>query len=124
MQLSSVIETLEAIARADQLDASRMPALFLQLQRNTEYWPSRPYPASGQRVSFAGSALIFQYYSGQGLQIQPLANFGKANGLWRDGREERLRAAARRAGRDRVAARALHHLGVLVPSSAGARRPG
>ena len=86
-----MIETLEAIARADRLDASRMPALFLQLARNTEYWPDRPYPVSGQRVSFAGSELIFQYYSGYGLQIQPLANFGKANGLWRDGREERLR---------------------------------
>ena len=90
-QLSSVIETLEAIAGADQLDASRMPALFLQLTRNTEYWPSRPFPASGQRVAFAGSSLIFQYYPGYGLQIQPLANFGKANGLWRAGREEALR---------------------------------
>ena len=90
IQLSSVIETLEAIARAGQLDASRMPALFLQLERNTEYWPDRTYPASGQRVSFAGSQLIFQYYAGQGLQIQPLANFGKANALWRDGRAERL----------------------------------
>ncbi len=91
-QLSSVIETLEAIARAEQLDASRMPALFLQLARNTEFWPNSPYPASGQRVSFAGSSLIFQYYSGHGLQIQPLANFGKANGLWRAGRDEGLRA--------------------------------
>jgi hypothetical protein len=92
IQLSSVIETLEAIARSKQLDASRMPALFLQLQRNTEYWPNRPYPASGQRVTFAGSSLIFQYYPGQGLQIQPLANFGKANGLWRAERAERLRS--------------------------------
>jgi hypothetical protein len=90
-QLSSVIETLEAIAGADQLTAARMSALFLQLERNTEYWPSRPYPASGQRVSFAGSSLIFQHYPGHGLQIQPLANFGRANGLWRAGRAERLR---------------------------------
>jgi D-glucuronyl C5-epimerase-like protein len=90
-QLKAVIEILEGIARAGQLDASRMPALFLQLERNTEYWPDRPYPASGQRVSFADSELIFQYYPGDGLQIQPLANFGRANGLWRAGREERLR---------------------------------
>jgi hypothetical protein len=90
-QLSAVIETLEAIAGADQLTASRMPALFLQLGRNTEYWPARPYPASGQRVSFSGSSLIFQYYPGHGLQIQPLANFGKANGLWRANKPERLR---------------------------------
>jgi hypothetical protein len=92
LQLTAQIKTLKAIARSDGLDASRMPALFLQLARNTEYWPNRPYPASGQRVSFAGSQLVFQYYSGQGLQIQPLANFGKANALWRDGRAERLRS--------------------------------
>ena len=91
-QLSAVIETLEEIAAADDLTASRMPALFLQLARNTEYWPTGPYPASGQRVSFAGSELVFQHYSGQGLQIQPLANFGKANALWRAGRANRLRA--------------------------------
>jgi hypothetical protein len=91
-QLSSVIETLEAIARTEQLDSSRMPALFLQLGRNEEFWPDAPYPAGGQRVTFAGSSLIFQYYAGYGLQIQPLANFGRANGLWRAGRDERLRA--------------------------------
>jgi hypothetical protein len=91
LQLSAVIETLEAIAARDQLNASRMPALFLQLERNTEYWPSRPFPAHGQRIVFSGSELVFQYYSGFGLQIQPLANFGKANGLWRAGRENRLR---------------------------------
>lgn len=91
-QLGSQIETLEAIARADRLDASRMPALFLQLRRNTEYWPSRPYPGHGTRIEFAGSELVFQYYAGYGLQIQPLANFGKANALWRDGRVDRLRA--------------------------------
>ena len=91
VQLSAQIETLEAIARAGQLDASRMPALFLQLRRNTEYWPSRPYPASGQRIVFEGSELVFQHYSGYGLQIQPLANFGKANALWRSARENRLR---------------------------------
>ena len=108
-QLSSVIKTLRGIARAGQLDASRMPALFLQLERNTEYWPSGPYPASGQRVSFAGSRLIFQYYPGYGLQIQPLANFGKANGLWRAGRDRQLRelldelvAIASRRGRFRT----------------------
>ena len=122
-QLSSVIETLEAIARSDQLDASRMPALFLQLQRNTEYWPGRPYPVSGQRISFAGSSLIFQYYPGQGLQIQPLANFGRANGLWRAGREERLRDLL-----DELVViasqRGTSRRGSTGSGSAGARRPG
>ena len=80
-QLGAVIATLEAIAQRGRLEASRMPALFLQLKRNTQYWPSKPYLASGDRVSFRGSELLFEYYPGQGLQIQPLGNFGKANGM-------------------------------------------
>lgn len=90
-QLTSVIKTLKQIAAADRLTATRLPALFLQLARNTEYWPNQPYPASGHRVEFAESELVFQYYPGHGLQIQPLANFGKANALWRGGRKARLR---------------------------------
>jgi hypothetical protein len=34
-------------------------------------------------VTFEGDPVVFQWYPGQGLQIQPLANFGKANALWR-----------------------------------------
>ena len=37
----------------------------------------------GARVVFEGDPVVFQWYPGQGLQIQPLANFGKANALWR-----------------------------------------
>ena len=32
-----------------------------------------------QRVTFEGSELIWQYVPGQGLQLHPLANFGKLN---------------------------------------------
>lgn len=51
-------------------------------RRNTEFWPGNVAPACGTRVVFAGSPVLFQYYPGQGMQIQPLANFGRANGLW------------------------------------------
>ena len=103
-ELHSVIATLERIAARKSLTASRMPALFLQLERNTQWWSGRasasmaraaqvpngaPCPGTGGgggggsgRVSFAGSQLVFQHYGGQGLQIQPLANFGKANALY------------------------------------------
>ena len=80
-QLASVIGTLERIALRKRLTTSRMPALFLQLRRNMQYWPSKPYLAAGDRVSFRGSEMLFEYYPGQGLQIQPLGNFGKANGM-------------------------------------------
>ena len=81
-ELSNVISTLEDIADARHLTASRMPALFLQLRRNTEFWGAGGSLPYGARVTFPHSYLIFEHYTGQGLQIQPLANFGKANGLW------------------------------------------
>ena len=91
-ELGYVIDTLRLIGRRKQLSASRMPALFLILDRNREWWGSKGPPASGARVRFAPSEIIFQYYPGRGLQLQPLANFGFANGLWQSNRDERLRA--------------------------------
>ena len=32
---------------------------------------------SGERVTFEDSELVWQYFSGQGLEFHPLANFGK-----------------------------------------------
>jgi D-glucuronyl C5-epimerase C-terminus len=98
----AVIDTLEAIAARKQLTASRMPSLFLTLRRNTEYWGSnKPLPVTpppttdpkkrpctgdtgqgGARVTFEGDPVIFQWYRGRGLQIQQLATFGQANGLY------------------------------------------
>jgi hypothetical protein len=98
-ELSSVIGVLQGIAARGKLSGGRMPALFLQLDRNRQFWHGRPaFPVrtdlapdpchgppsnnpAGARIVFQGSELVFQYYPGQGLQIQPLANFGLANGL-------------------------------------------
>ncbi len=80
-ELGSVIATIEAIALRRQLSASRMPALFLILRRNAEFWPRSPFPANRGLVSFAGSELLFEYYSGHGLQLQPLVNFKHANAM-------------------------------------------
>ena len=133
-----------------------MPAAFLQLRRNAEFWRTRGFPKApqpkrkpctgaaglgGARVSFEGDPVVFQWYPGQGLQIQPLANFGKANALWRACAEapptapdrarrrrprgtpppgrpvpapDELRALARPHGRARLRARRLHRLGVLL----------
>jgi D-glucuronyl C5-epimerase C-terminus len=107
-ELSSVITRLERIAAADRLTASRMPALFLQLDRNDEFWGGDPkFPAredvpeepcrpastgrAGSRIQFYGSEIVYQYYPGNGLQIQPLANFGKANGIYTACRRQEAR---------------------------------
>ena len=105
-QMRAVIATVEEIARRRQLTPSRVVPLWLTLERNLEWWREGPLLASGRRVEFQGSELVWQYYPGQGLQLQVLGNFGKLNGLWggrQNARLERmlgelLPLAAERAG--------------------------
>ena len=78
-ELGYVVRSLERLALARRLTPSRMPGVFVQLRRNTVYWASKPFPASGDQVSFRGSELVFQYFPGRGLQLHPLSNFKKAN---------------------------------------------
>jgi hypothetical protein len=74
-----VLATVQGIAARGQLRAGRLFPLFLTLQRNAEWWSTQPLLASGQRVTFSGSELVWQYVPGQGIQLHPLANFGKLN---------------------------------------------
>jgi hypothetical protein len=78
-QLGYVVRSVERLALARRLIVSRMPVAFLQMERNRQYWRKLPYPASGDRVTFAGSEILFQYFPGQGLQLHPLSTFKKAN---------------------------------------------
>ena len=87
IQLGRVLGLLGSIAARGDLKASRMPALFLQVERNMEFWEQEPDIRLGERVSFGKDPLLFQHYLGYGLQIQPLGNFGKANGLWTECKE-------------------------------------
>ena len=80
-QLRYVLTSVESLALRRRLGASRMPAAFLQLERNRQYWPRLPYPAPGDQVSFRGSQILFQYFAGEGLQLHPLSTFKKANHL-------------------------------------------
>ena len=78
-ELAYVVRSVERIALTGRLSGSRMPVLFLQLRRNRAYWPSKPFPAVGDQVTFRGSEILFQYFAGRGLQVHPLSNFKKAN---------------------------------------------
>ena len=95
--LGAVLSNTRAIAAAGLLTPTRGPALFLTVQRNRAWWAARPLLGSGARVTFPGSELVWQHYAGQGLQVQWLATFGRANALF-TGRvyDARLRALARR----------------------------
>ena len=91
-ELKGVVEDLDDMAARGQLTASRVPALFLTLQRNVEYWKTGPLLGYNQRVSFPGSELVFQHYAGHGIQIQWLATWGKLNGFWTGGKRFNARA--------------------------------
>jgi hypothetical protein len=78
-QLGYVIDALEAEALRHMLSPTRMPAQFVQLERNRRYWPSLPYPAARDQVTFKGSEIVYVFFPGEGLQMHPLTTFKKAN---------------------------------------------
>jgi hypothetical protein len=86
-ELGAVLANVQAIAAAGGFIASRLPALFLTLERNRKWWTTEPLLSSGERVSFPPSKLIWQYYAGQGIEIQWLATFGEGNGYYLSGHE-------------------------------------
>jgi hypothetical protein len=82
VQLKAVAANVDATAAGGLFIPSRLPAVFLTLQRNRAWWAASPLPSVGQRVTFAPSQIVWQFYPGQGWQIQWLGTFGKANALW------------------------------------------
>ena len=102
-EMASVVTIAAQIAKRGDLTVGRMPAVFLTLERNAEWWAvkgppaagspgengargrrCKPLPARGRaaRVAFPGSELVFQYYPGLGLQLQMNGTWGKANALF------------------------------------------
>ena len=79
-------------------------------------------------MSFSGSRIVWQFYAGEGLQIQWLGTFGKANGLWQGGYDTSLRALLDEALALAAAARRRDRLGVPLPlrrrPAAVGQRPG
>src|SRR3954471_12411915 len=101
-ELAAVLTIAGQIAKRGDLVPARMPAVFLTLARNAEWWAVNGPPAPGSpgengargrrcrplsavraaRVEFPGSELVFQYYRGMGLQLQMNGTWGKANALF------------------------------------------
>ena len=101
-EMAAAIAIAAGIARRGELTTARMPAVFLTLQRNAEWWAAHGPPAPGSpgetgargrvckplrpraraaRVSFPGSELVFQFYPRLGLQLQVNGTWSKANAL-------------------------------------------
>ena len=106
-ELGAVLANVQAIAAAGGFIPTRLPALFLTLERNRQWWTTESLLSGSVRVSFPGSKLVWQYYPGQGIEIQWLGTFGAANGYYLSGHEnanlrqllgEALPLATRRGG--------------------------
>jgi D-glucuronyl C5-epimerase C-terminus len=86
-ELGAVLTNVQEIAAAGEFVPTRLPVLFLTLERNRQWWTTEPLLSNGERVTFPGSDLIWEYYAGQGIEIQWLATFGKGNGYYLSGHE-------------------------------------
>jgi hypothetical protein len=80
-ELAYVIGTVRTLAAAHMLTVDRLRPVFLVLRINTRFWANDPLPASGFRTSPDADPAVFQYYPGHGLQLQPLASWGRANAI-------------------------------------------
>jgi D-glucuronyl C5-epimerase-like protein len=114
-ELGSAIAIVRGIAARGSLLPSRMPLVFLTLQRNVQWWGSRgpPSPGSGvepaaqgrvckplaspeahaANLTFPGSGIVYEYYPGMGLQLQVNATFGAVNALLTEGSPRSLAQA-------------------------------
>jgi hypothetical protein len=105
-ELGAVLANVEAMAAKGQLIPSRLPVVFTTVERNRQWWTTQALPGGSQRVSFTGSRLVWEYYPGQGIEIQWLGTFGEANGYYsshqttalREVLSEAIALATRRAG--------------------------
>jgi hypothetical protein len=80
-ELAAVLNMARGLASRRALTASRLEPVFLTIRRNREVWSRAPLPAPRARMTFRGDPIVFEYYSGRGVAIQPLASFGRANAL-------------------------------------------
>ncbi|HEV7529428.1 MAG TPA: D-glucuronyl C5-epimerase family protein [Solirubrobacteraceae bacterium] len=106
-ELGAVMANVQAMAASGYFIPSRLPVIFLTLENNRHWWTSEPLLSSGTRVSFPHSKIVWEYYGGQGIEIQWLGTFGEGNGFFLSGHEnanlrqllsEILPLATKRAG--------------------------
>jgi hypothetical protein len=84
-QLTDVTALLDQLATRKQVTAARLPVLIVMLNRNAQYWRTGAKLVYPDRVQFAGSELVWQFYPGYGLQFQVLGTFGEGDGYYEAG---------------------------------------
>jgi hypothetical protein len=81
-ELGSQIVMLAALATRRTLTPDRMRPLFRQLDANRVWFAASAPPRPAARISVPGDPLVYAYYPGHGLQLQPLFNWAKVNQYW------------------------------------------
>jgi len=84
-ELGAVLANMKQIAASNLLTSSRLAEVFLTVNRNVQWWSTGVVPSSGEDVEFSGSQIVWEYYPGQGIELQVLGTFGKADGLYTGG---------------------------------------
>lgn len=118
-ELAAVLSRADAIAAEGRLAPSRLEQVVLTLRRNIEVFANGRFPGPSERMTFGEDPLVFQYFSGRGMQLHPLGSFGAANALAvpclkERNRQDRIRSnradrkgLAKRVGFHRKARRAV-----------------
>ena len=75
----AVLASVEQLAAEGRLTPSRLPAVFLNLRRNTRTWTQSAFPRAAERRTFGSDPAVFQYVPGEGMQLHPLASWGQVN---------------------------------------------
>ena len=86
-ELGAVLANVQQIAAAGALSGSLQASVFLTLEENRHWWTTEPLLSADERVKSPPSELVWEYYPGQGLEIQWLATFGEGNGYFLSGHE-------------------------------------
>ncbi|HEX6021382.1 MAG TPA: D-glucuronyl C5-epimerase family protein [Solirubrobacter sp.] len=118
-ELDYIVQSIRTLAARHELTADRIDPTFLILRTNARFWARNPIPASGWRT---GGPEIFQYFPGRGLQLHPLASWGRTNalaGACLDAlrsrtRKDRCRRAALTRSLDRLAGLGVRRSGFLA----------
>lgn len=94
--LAGVVDNTDRIAGRGELTTARLHPVFTVLERNHEWFAEQRGGAAryGARRTFSGSLVQYQFYSGHGWQLQPLANWGRVNALLDS---KKVKTAARHA---------------------------
>ena len=81
-ELGAQIVMLATISARGKLTPNRMRPLFRQLDANRVWFAASAPPTALAQVGVPGDLLVYAYYPGHGLQLQPLFNWTKVNGYW------------------------------------------